>query len=247
MTKRSQSFHPVCRLSARFDHRDPSGLIHFNATIQSYLFYEQIDAFDQINQIKQILSITTFLKVLVVWFLLYLYVIEPTAEKISEYIETIGKRTDSMIKDIRRILIVDDEEESVKTIARHLRREGYKPASAGDGKLARNKIIEAIEQKAPYDLIITDLIMPNMGAVKLLRWLNETCPEVSVIIVSGFGDFDLIQTLIRPEKDGYAQKPLTPGRMMGVIEDLNSMRGYQPMHPIKRHMDGTKTPVSQMK
>ncbi len=152
-----------------------------------------------------------------------------------------------MIEDIRRILIADDEEESVKTIARHLRREGFILASAGNGKLARNKILEAIEQKAPYDLIITDLIMPNMGAVKLLRWLNETCPEVSVIIVSGFGDFDLVQTLIRPEKDGYAQKPLTPGTMMGLIEDLNSMRRYQSIRSIKKHMNAIKMPISQVK
>ena len=143
-----------------------------------------------------------------------------------------------------KILIVDDEEESVKTIERHLRREGFMLDSAGDGKLARNKILEAIEQNEPYDLIITDLIMPNMGAVKLLRWLKKKCPEVSFIIVSGFGDFDLMHTLIRPEKDGYAQKPLTPGTMMGLIEDLNSLRRYQSIHSIKKPINSIKIPIS---
>lgn len=120
----------------------------------------------------------------------------------------------------RRILIVDDEVEFVKTIARHLRREGFLLDSALNGQLAQDKILGALKDGIPYHLVITDLIMPNMGAVKLLKWMRQACPEISVILVSGFGDTDLVNSIIRPGKDAYVQKPLIPKTMMKLISKL---------------------------
>lgn len=118
---------------------------------------------------------------------------------------------------IKRILIVDDEPEFVKTIRRHLRREGFVPESACDGKDARQKISDAARNGVPYDLVITDVIMPDVGGMELLKWIKENYPEISVVVTSGFGVTETMLETMRPELDDWCQKPLTPKRMMRLI------------------------------
>ncbi|KKK65537.1 hypothetical protein LCGC14_2973150, partial [marine sediment metagenome] len=60
----------------------------------------------------------------------------------------------------------------------------------------------------------------NMGASELLPWIKKNHPEISVIIVSGFGDNDSLKEIMREDSDRYAKKPLTPQKMIGVINSL---------------------------
>ncbi len=132
-----------------------------------------------------------------------------------------------MHRPIKRVLVVDDEADFVHTVNRHLKREGFIVDSAEDGKKARRKIDDSGQSETPYDLVITDVIMPNMGAFELLPWIKKNHPEISVIIVSGFGNNDSLKEIMREDLDRYAKKPLTPKKMIGVINSLGRNHGQR--------------------
>lgn len=129
-----------------------------------------------------------------------------------------------MIELIKRILVVDDEAELVKTIVRHLKRNGFSLESSFNVLSAQQKIHDSVLKGLPFDLVITDLVMPKMSGIELFKWITKHHPEISVLVISGFGSADLAREVIRPEMDGFAQKPLTPEDMIGLISRIDRKR-----------------------
>jgi CheY-like chemotaxis protein len=138
-------------------------------------------------------------------------------------VETSGK-TKSMSAAIDRILIVDDEPQFVKTLQRHLRREGFRLCAASDGKMARKQIESFIAEGKPVDLVITDVLMPRMDGIELMQWIRDWHPEISVIAVSGFADSIASEKMIRPDMDEYCRKPFTPGELMSLLKKIGEKR-----------------------
>ncbi len=130
-----------------------------------------------------------------------------------------------MVKPINHILVVDDEAEFVNTINRHLKREGFIVDSASDVEEARRKIDASLYMQIRYDLVITDIAMPNLGAIEILRWIRKNHPKISVIVITGFGNNDMLRETMRQDLDAYAKKPLTPQKMIGLINSLGQKRG----------------------
>jgi len=58
-----------------------------------------------------------------------------------------------------------------------------------------------------------------------LPWIKENHPEISVIIVSGFGSNDILREVMREDLDRCAPKPLTPQKMISLINSLDQNRG----------------------
>jgi putative nucleotidyltransferase with HDIG domain len=85
-----------------------------------------------------------------------------------------------------RILIVDDEEVICSILARRLTREGYTCVTANDGR-------EALQYfyKHPFSLIISDIKMPEMDGLELLKRVKAMNPNMMVIVVTSFPDIDL--------------------------------------------------------
>ncbi len=130
-----------------------------------------------------------------------------------------------MFKPIKRILVVDFEAEFVHTIIRHLKREGFIVESAYDVEEAIRKIDDSARILTPYDLLITEVVRPNMDAIDLLSWIKKNHPEISVIIVSGFGDKYMMREKMREDMDGYVKLSLTPKKMKDLINMLGQKRG----------------------
>lgn len=81
----------------------------------------------------------------------------------------------------KRILVVDDEESMRKVIADSLERE-YDVVCASNGKEAC-----ALIDEERYDLVITDLVMPEMNGIDLVMKLRESDPDQKIIAISGGG------------------------------------------------------------
>jgi CheY-like chemotaxis protein len=79
-----------------------------------------------------------------------------------------------------RILLVDDNEDALLATRLLLEHEGYEvtATSAGDAALAAYRA-------QPFDLVITDLLMPDMDGVELLAALHSDFPEAKVLVISG--------------------------------------------------------------
>ena len=81
-----------------------------------------------------------------------------------------------------RILIVDDEPNIVRLLSMSLKSDGYETYSAYDGKQA----FEVFEKEKP-DIVVTDIKMPEMDGLELLKKIKQTDSETEVIIVTGHG------------------------------------------------------------
>jgi DNA-binding NtrC family response regulator len=125
---------------------------------------------------------------------------------------------------IQHILLVEDEDELAKTLNRHLKREGFSVVMATDGAVALQMIEDSSLHGMPFDLVISDVVMPNMDGIELLGWIKSKHPDLSVVLLSGFGDLDAVVDAVRPNMDDYFQKPLTPTDMMNLIARVDHKR-----------------------
>ena len=102
------------------------------------------------------------------------------------------------------ILVVDDDEDILELIERHLSNRGYEVLTAYDGEQA----ISLLDQ-LKFDLVITDLKMPKFDGMEVLRKAKEKDPNIEVVILTGHGTMD---SVIEALRDGgafdYLQKPL---------------------------------------
>jgi len=112
----------------------------------------------------------------------------------------------------RRILVVDDEITVCKSIRQAIVSDEYEVDMALSGEEALKK-----DEEKPYDLIITDLMMPGISGLDLLKLLKESRPAVNVIMVTGY---PTIKTAVESVKIGafdYLPKPFTPADLRGLV------------------------------
>ena len=81
--------------------------------------------------------------------------------------------------DADHILVVDDEEAIREVVSTMLESRGYRCTTVSNGRSAQ----EHVRKETP-DLVLSDMIMPEMDGIKLLDWLHGFDPEVPVIMVS---------------------------------------------------------------
>lgn len=118
-----------------------------------------------------------------------------------------------------RTLLVEDEANMVRTLSRILQRKGFEVDAAGTGKDA----LLALSKKE-YDLVITDLNMPVMDGMQLLREMNERKLDPATIVLTGHGT---VQSAVEAMKLGagdYLIKPCEPEELILVAERLLEMR-----------------------
>jgi DNA-binding response OmpR family regulator len=135
-----------------------------------------------------------------------------------------------MMKAIKRILLVDSEKEFADTVTRHLKRNNFIMQSTTSGLEAREKIHRTTCPVSQYDLVITDVIIPTVSGIELLKWIKKYHSRISVLIVSGLGSQNMITGALRPEMDDCCQKPVTPHEMMRLIDSINKKRQTHAVH-----------------
>ena len=112
----------------------------------------------------------------------------------------------------KHILIVDDEPSIRKVLGAHLRRDGYDVTAAASG-------VEAIEtlQEEGADLVITDLRMPGMDGLELLRWVKQSYPGLPVIMLTAHGTVDSAVEALKRGAQDYLTKPFDQDELRLVI------------------------------
>ncbi len=124
-----------------------------------------------------------------------------------------------------RALLVDDDDIVRAAHAKVLRDAGWAVVDEGDPKLARKRM--AVEK---FDVIVTDLVMPGMSGLELLRVAREYDLDVPVVLITGHAD---VQSAMRAMQYGafrYIDKPVLPATLLDVAKsarDLHLMARFK--------------------
>jgi NADH:ubiquinone oxidoreductase subunit E/ActR/RegA family two-component response regulator len=110
-----------------------------------------------------------------------------------------------------KILIVDDELIVIRSADRVLKGEGY----AVEGALGGREAIMKMGQDN-YDLVFTDLKMPEVDGINLIRWIKKTKPETGIVIITGYPSQDTIKEALELGIIDYVPKPFTPAVLLDV-------------------------------
>jgi two-component system, response regulator, stage 0 sporulation protein F len=116
---------------------------------------------------------------------------------------------------LRRILVVDDEENARVALSKILSREGFEVASAGNGYEALNYL-----RGKEVELIITDLNMPEMNGIAFLRELNRCHPASNVIMITAYGEVESYIEAMNLGAFEYINKPVKVDELKKIINKI---------------------------
>ena len=116
----------------------------------------------------------------------------------------------------RKILLIDDNEEILVTLGNFLSKHGYRVTSAING-LEGLRLAET--EGDGFDLVITDLVMPNISGVAVTSIVKKKNPRLPVIAITGYGEQP--GALAREvNADAVFEKPFQPGNLLAKIKEL---------------------------
>ena len=120
-----------------------------------------------------------------------------------------------MAETLKRILVVDDEENARMALSKILTREGYDVASAGNGYEALNYL-----RDKEVELIITDINMPEMNGMAFLRELNRSHPASNVIMITAYGEVESYIEAMNLGAFEYINKPVKFDELNKIIRKI---------------------------
>jgi response regulator RpfG family c-di-GMP phosphodiesterase len=122
--------------------------------------------------------------------------------------------------EMENILVVDDEEAIREVVSTMLESRGYHCTTVPNGRAAQ----EQVKRSTP-DLVLSDMIMPEMDGLKLLEWMRQYDPEVPVIMVTAIHDISTALESIRRGAYDYILKPFEKDQLfLGVGRALEHRR-----------------------
>ena len=113
----------------------------------------------------------------------------------------------------KRILIVDDDQAILKSLADYLSMKGYAVETAKTGK-------EAIEKSHSqfFNLAVLDIKLPDIEGTQLLNKMHETEPRMIKIMLTGFPNMTSAVESLNKRADAYLIKPVEPGKLLRLVE-----------------------------
>ena len=112
----------------------------------------------------------------------------------------------------KNILVVDDEENIREIISEFLQTLGYNVVEASNGEDA---IVAC--SKTKFDLVISDIRMPKMNGLKLLKSLKAYMPDLPIVLMTGYQPSKAQEESLTTKADGYLLKPFSLSSLRQVI------------------------------
>lgn len=112
----------------------------------------------------------------------------------------------------RNILIAEDDDQVRRVIRLALERAGYDVCEAADGEEARRAL-----GVAPFDLVITDIVMPGKDGLETIMFLRRNHPGTPVIAISGHDNPLFLSNAAGLGATHVLAKPFTPSRLLDLV------------------------------
>jgi DNA-binding NtrC family response regulator len=113
----------------------------------------------------------------------------------------------------RRILVVEDDEDMRENLQRILLGAGYEVSLAEDGSQAITML-----RAQPCHLVLTDLVMPGMNGLELLKEIRQEDQNLPVVFLSAFGDRATYAKATELGAVDFVTKPFRAGSLLGLIQ-----------------------------
>ncbi len=120
---------------------------------------------------------------------------------------------------VQRLLVVDDEQIIRESLSFILKKEGYSVEDAPNGRDALTR-----HEANPFDIIITDIEMPEMKGVELLRQIRQRTPQALVIIITAFASVETAIQALREGASDYILKPINFDDLLHRVKKLLEYR-----------------------
>jgi two-component system response regulator HydG len=116
-------------------------------------------------------------------------------------------------KERHKILVVDDSPDTLEVIQRNLEAQGYQVMTS-PGAVEAIKILES----APMDLVITDLKMPEVNGLSLIRHIQENFKDTEVMMITGYPSIEGAVEAVKTGAEEYLAKPFTDEELCQAVE-----------------------------
>jgi len=126
------------------------------------------------------------------------------------------------------VLVVDDEEPVRKFVDRVMRDAGYSTVQASDGMEA----LEVASKIGPLDILVTDVMMPQMLGDELARRLRESEPDLKVLYLTGYSDRLFKERVTLWADEAYLEKPCS---VKGLLQAVSLLLFGQLERPAEQH------------
>jgi signal transduction histidine kinase len=134
----------------------------------------------------------------------------------------------------RCILVVDDEPLIRSLCTRVLK--GYRILIAESGE----KALQLLDREA-VDVVLTDVKMPGMSGLDLLRAIKEKDPAVVVVVMTGYADKEVILQALKADADDFISKPVNLLQLKTTIDKVLEKKALQEQLVHLKHMDRLKS------
>ena len=123
-----------------------------------------------------------------------------------------------------RILIVDDSLETLEILERNLTAAGYEAITSPSAQGALDRL-----GSSPFDLVITDLRMPGVSGLELVRFVRENLPDTAVMMITGYATIEGAVEAVKTGAEEYLAKPFTDDELFAAVgralQKLETRRG----------------------
>jgi serine phosphatase RsbU (regulator of sigma subunit) len=120
---------------------------------------------------------------------------------------------------MKHIILAEDQPSGRLIVSFALKEAGFRVTAAENGAEALEKISEAVEAGEPYDLLVTDVDMPEMNGVELIDELVAADVAMPIIVMTAIGTKHLVVELMRRGVTEYIDKPFEPPELVAMARD----------------------------
>jgi len=139
-----------------------------------------------------------------------MYLMQKVKEQWPDIPARLFRRRSNMKK--QKALVIDDEQVVLDSVSKILTDENYKVDVSLSGREGLNWAIQK-----EYDIVLTDIRMPDIGGMRVLRDIKRANPSLPVVMITGYGS---IQSSVQAMKLGaadYIEKPFTPDQLINAV------------------------------
>ena len=119
-----------------------------------------------------------------------------------------------------RILVVDDDQDSVELVEKILKKDGYRVQTLTDGRKVEEEI-----RKNDIHLAVIDLKMPDISGLDVVEMIRHHDSDVAVILMTGYATLDSAVSALRGGVVDYLRKPVREDELLGAVRRALAAKG----------------------